>query len=1045
MSRLWRGFQRQPALFAAALLVIMNIIALSGVLHLSTQGLGGLNAAVAAGLALLVPLVISLQLSNVRRGYMVAARERPASVVPTAGSLIGEVVGRDDLCYSIIEDLRDPATRRPHVIIGGAGAGKTAVVVRLTKLLAEADKVPLRVRLGDAVRVRVSGGSAAAKVPVPVRLRDAQEGLDFHELARDRFLSDTDAALLSAADGERIWRQLRQDDKIVVLADGLEEALIEGGAWTDRDNLIRLAVERAQAQRLPLIITSRPHDPLRALNAVIVDLEPLSQEAALEYVLQGDPGEDEYRLQWIVDTADAVEAPLYLEITRRLNGVQLIQRRSLPGTRLRPLDTRGADRWELRLRLLQTWEWALVSGLLAREVALSSADRKATIEQLSLLALGGLLEDRLEINPNDLGTLLPQRAEPMAPVVQEVRRRLAEAGQRNFDIRIALTRGAQLGLVETRPDSVRFSNSIVQAYLGSRLLPFAMADASFSREALRHAGRELLMALVMRSRTVMGLPETRADVSTDVGSPPSEGSLSYLLRAARERVDVRALDIYATLLEIDSIDRAPAHQDIAREIVTYWERALARDPRMLEDAKLNLIRRLGEAARTISMRPRLGDVNTVPPAYRQLFEIGCFESSDSLRLAVVQEIGAGGDDALLALAGVLGSVMAVRPQPQDNKKRKAQTLDRRNKRRTYTPDAKGNEKEYGNSAETGPEEIRHRVNIMRGWLAPLLAGSATDPGSRAAARAELKQWVGYVHARDQAAPAGVGLSLEIALAQGFKYAANRRSGHSYGDPETRSYLIAQAREMLRNSHFWFSRLTLVQALALWHLPDGPDGQGADHGADAGYSALVAYWLGSANARREHPFVAETSRLVVRALETRQPERYIWIDESGIISHVGSRPAKPGSPRQHALWIPPSTGWCALDMRAQQLVADVFLLLNLAERADVRDRDRRLHLTNRDFLPPCLANDRTPLDPMRTISQATTSAPGTNCTRACPFELCPYPPKGTQPHWNELSEAFCRRQQMRVSGTVIGRNAAPPWSKASPANLRRFWQQMSQRG
>ena len=122
-------------------------------------------------------------------------------------------------------------------------------------------------------------------VPVPVRLSDAQADLDFNELARVRFLANTDAALLSAADGEKVWRQLRQDDKIVVLADGLEEALIEGSSAEDRDDLIRLAVRRAHAQRLPLIVASRPHTVLRGLDAAIVELDQLSDDAAFEYVL----------------------------------------------------------------------------------------------------------------------------------------------------------------------------------------------------------------------------------------------------------------------------------------------------------------------------------------------------------------------------------------------------------------------------------------------------------------------------------------------------------------------------------------------------------------------------------------------------------------------------------------------------------------------------------------------------------------------------------------------------------------------------------------
>ena len=44
--------------------------------------------------------------------------------------------------------------------------------------------------------------------PVPIRLRDAQEGLDFEELAGTKFLSEVDTILLSQSEGDRIWRYL---------------------------------------------------------------------------------------------------------------------------------------------------------------------------------------------------------------------------------------------------------------------------------------------------------------------------------------------------------------------------------------------------------------------------------------------------------------------------------------------------------------------------------------------------------------------------------------------------------------------------------------------------------------------------------------------------------------------------------------------------------------------------------------------------------------------------------------------------------------------
>jgi hypothetical protein len=227
--------------------------------------------------------------------------------------------------------------------------GKTALVVRLTKLLAE-----------------------RGAVPVPIRLRDAQQTLDFRELGRQRFLADAEGTLLTDADRERVWWELCKNDRVVVLADGLEEALIEGEAEKDRDNHIRLAIRRAEEHSLPLVVASRPHDPVRGMDATIVELEPLSEEAALQYVRGTDPGPDEQRLDWIVETADVVETPLYLHITRELHRGRLMEWVSPSGTDGQ-LDTRSVDRAELRLRLLDAWTKALEEGYFKQGSRLAAA------------------------------------------------------------------------------------------------------------------------------------------------------------------------------------------------------------------------------------------------------------------------------------------------------------------------------------------------------------------------------------------------------------------------------------------------------------------------------------------------------------------------------------------------------------------------------------------------------------------------------------------------------------------------------------------------
>jgi len=961
-------------------------------------------------LALASAIFLLVRLWLVSRPYMRTAREEPQRVVRTAGTMIGQVVGRDELCHVLIEDLRDPGSRRPHLVIGGVGAGKTALLVRLTALLAE-----------------------RGAVPVPVRLRDAQENLDFRELARRRFIADTHMALLSDAEGEKVWRELCKNDQVVVLADGLEEALIEGNARKERDNLLRLAIRQANEQKLPLIITSRPHDPLRDMEAAIMELEPLSEEAALEYVQERGGREDDRRLDWVVETADVAETPFYLQVTRQLYRAGLMAY-IRPRRADRRLDTRSVDRSELRLRLLDSWVHALVDGHFPAGLPLSREDRLATVEQLSLLACIGLRWDRLQVRFDDAEAMM--LAEPRPAVIEDVDRALGQL-KRRFDLRLAATWGTQLGLAEARGDGLRFPHTIMQAYLASRLIDVAMDDETYRHQALSGSGRELLIALILNSRAKMQTSRARDAVTRRVGAASQRAAVpdmvSLLRDEANSRRDVKALDLYATALSIDCVEKEPRHSAIAAELADHWPDIWARDQRTLEESKRNLIHRFGESARTISERETKPSGDHAEPGYLNLYRICCVEPSYPVRLAGAQEIGAGEDAAFAALERVLGP--------------EADPFDREASPNAGAPASAGG----AAGAAAGPggvddqvrEERRWKEGVVRAWLAPLLVGSVTDERSRAA-RKNLERWLQFVGAETGSrAESHMRLSLEVALAQGFKYAANRRRRHPHARPEARAYLAERAREMLKDSHFWFTRLTLLHALCLWSLPDGPGPQSLDR-RDIDHQAVVRHWLGFGRSGSEHAFVAEASKLAVLALQTGQPERFIWIDESAVAAKIGSRPANPDAPRKHNLWIPPSTGWTALHPRAQQLLADVLLLLNLAERgAHPSDRNRRLHRTDRNDLPPCLAGDRKPLDPTRTVGMAETSEPGSNCKHGCHFELCPYPPKGEVSYRIELSEAFCRRQQALVSGASVRRRAAA-WQHTVPGELKRFWRQMGQR-
>jgi len=1058
------------------------------------------------------------RLRYVRRPVVRKAKRRPQDLVQTAAGSIGTIVGRDELCRVIMEDIRSREIRRPHLVVGGVGTGKTAVLVQLTRLLAE-----------------------RGAIPVPIRLRDAREHLNFRDLAYERFLGMTEERLLSTAEAEKVWRQLCKDDQIVVIADGLEEALTEGNADQDRDNLIRLAIHRARELRLPLIIASRPHDPLRGADATIMELEPLSEEAALEYINEGREIDDLRRLNRIVETAGLAELPLYLQITRELSLNDRLDHLTV-GQAARKLDTRSLDRSELRFRLLDTWMEALFEGHLMPAVPLDRDEREAAVAWLSALACIGLKADTIDVKYDDYFRK-PKKGQdissatdqaPKYRAIDEQIQRLVEtklAGRR-LDIRLAASWGDQLGLAEVHGDGLRFPHSIMQAYLGSRFMDTALEDPDFQRDvaaAMKKPGREFLIALVLYSRrkapatkeparlaleqpgatrrprpALAGAtpapsgasPKQRQEPGSPAAGPPPAvagaanaqparggnaatsgtaaagpvpataapmvgsdvGSIRDLLirSAAKATDDVKKLDLYAAALEIDSILDQPVHGQIAESVARGWPRIRGGDQRTLDEAKLGLVYRFGGAVRAVADR---GDVGTrIPvPAYRELFDMGCGEQSYPIRLAIAQEIGSGGDAAFGLLHDGSDAVWKSAAWPENGARATGNNAGAKEGKRQRK--RVRNELQPRTDHPYQPE--RHEDRTLRSravcaWLTPLLVGSARD--RQGDARQELRRWLQRVgHDETDRTGTRLPLSLEMALAQGFKYAANRRRRYPHTSLEARAFLAEQATVMLESARFWFSQLTLIQALCLWEMPE----PGAQQPRDAGIrtngesrgknpahrhgsnpEAIVERWLELARSR-EHPFVAEAGKLAVRALQTRRPQRFLWIDEPGVVSKVGSRSGRGSSYRQHNLWIPQSTGWAALDPRAQQLVADVLLMLNLAERGqEPTEIEQRLKRVDRDDLPPCLSQDRDPLDPRRTVGGVETP-PGSNCKDGCPFGLCPYPPKGDQPYRAELSEAFCRRQQTLLSGGWVRSNPAR-WQSVPRRNLTRFWEQMGDR-
>ncbi len=1016
------------------------------------------------------------RVSRVRKGYRRRAKKDPRRLVPTAGRILERVVGRDELCYVIMDNLRYRQTRRAFVIVGGVGAGKTAVLVQLTKLL----------------------GKAKA-IPVPIMLREVQsEGdLNFRELAREKFCTSVSGSLLYDGEGERAWRQLTKDDRIVVLADGLEEALIDND---ERNNIIRLAIDQANAQKLPLVIASRPHAPLRNMNAAIIELEPLSEDAAFSYLKDDSkPSSSAERLDWVIETAEVTEEPLYLQITRDLYKHKVLEHLS-PGAERIALETRDADRTQLRLHLLETWIGALVEGYFPEGLAMSRDDRQTAIECIAALGCIGLKHDSVDVRYADfLGPpqqmnetqkrtsnntrksarqgKLGENGDHWAGIgASERRLELQELGRKTPhpvineslaqrlggaapDVPVAAAWGEQLGLVDVRGSSVRFPHSILEAYLGSRIIPAALRDDSYCKEAAQKPGREFLIALVMYlcSREAKELA-VKSGKDRQAGLSQWNSDVTFVLNLLKQAgqvqdVSAKMLDVYAAALEIDSANGGAQHQDIAKKLCEAWPPTSVTYDRPLEEAKLGLVRRLGEAVRKVAtlsqsqkqaagLAPHDGrpaEPVVAVPAYAQLYEIGIEERSYTVRLGVALEIGSGGEQAYLAL--------------KEDFRRVLERLD------------KGPKVTNKQSAEDAQKIWRE--DVLCAWLAPLLAGtSSAEPEGRSggsgrsstrrasdSSRSILSGWLSHLGGRPGVTPLPV--SLEIALAQGFKYAANRQPLHKSIQPGTRAWLAEETMEMLKRSRFWFTQLTLLHALCLWALRDdtGADPEPGGHGSQP--EAIVQQWLavagseygsGSQPARPAvHPFVAEVASLVILALKEQRPDRYIWIDESGVTGIVGSHAERMSglTRRKHQLWIPASTGWSVLDPRAQRLVADVLLLLNLAERGDrPEDHDRRLSFTDRLDLPPCLTEERSFLSPGRPSGAAGAGTPGSNCKDGCHFKLCPYPPWGGPSYRVELSGPFCRSQQV-----MLGRkfsHARSSWQKMPKRNLKKSWGLMAER-
>ncbi|MGS2615477.1 NACHT domain-containing protein [Micromonospora sp. LZ34] len=975
------------------------------------------------------PLVLALGLAvfllwrylRVRRWYERNALRNRRMVIPTAERDISgvHVVGRDELCELMIQRLRDEDNRRPLLLVGGIGTGKTATLVRLAEMLMATDVVPIGIDL---------------------RTVTDSEKLNFHQLAQAQFERTIDTQLHAAGEADKVWRRLCLENRIVVLADGLEEVLADTAQPADRDSLLREAVRGAVRERLPLVVASRPADPLRGLEALLLQLEPLAQGAALEYVQtrsrRSDAGQRSDRITGLVKDADVADSPFYLRVIGQLYGID----------RLDSVEPAGQGRSALRWSLLEEWCDATVAGDLYEDYGMPPTERSDAIEVLSALACIGLRDNQQSVRTTALTGADGAQDAGRQWILAELRARLHKLSADNpQDIGLAETTGDALNIVVKRQDGVRFQHGVIQAYLGSRFLAAALRDDAFLERAFTRnhgPGRELLSALTLYSRS--GGVFERLDGRR---MPPSaRGKLHRLGDAVRQTVGLRtggqdatvtqnrtiflvqrlcaaatgtrnrtrALEMFAAALEMDAASGHTVHRKLADAIRDAWPNYQGDGSvtdRPLEDAKIALVHRYGDAARQLRDRsPEATGPRGQPPEpqYRQLFQMIADETSYLPRLAAAREIGSGGNAAARALHDLLDE------PPQ-------------------TADTPG----------------RERLEELRTWIAPSLflftegEHAPGEPDWQGVARETLRHWVHRL-ATDASEGARV---YELTLAQGFRLAANCRAY-----PAHRSILIEEAEKALRHSHFWYSHLVLLQALTLLALPRDPGETLRERGHGSDPRGLVTFWTSIAGGGHRapqpgsgtaHPLVLEVADLCAEALTDRHPERHCWVDEREIVGRVGAGSPQPGVRRLQDSWLPPSHGWAVLEPRAQRLLADVMLLLNLADRGqDNAERARRLSRASRAELPPCLTIDRSAMRVTLSRRQAHDVQPGSTCIDDCPFRLCPLPPKGDELPY-QMDEAFCAHQ-IDLIGHLFRSPGRADWQAVNREDLRTFWREMSER-
>jgi hypothetical protein len=338
---------------------------------------------------------------------------------------------RVELARGITRELRSREIVRAQIVEGQAGAGKSTFMLLLARQLIH-----------------------AGAVPVAVSLRGRPADLDLDALARQRFSDIVEDRVRTPEEAARIWRELRREGSVVVLADGLDELGVASIA--ERDQAVRIVLEAARRQEppLPCVFTSRPDTVPPAVDAAVRPLPPLELEESLAALGVAPGAEDGHAT--LVEAAGLGEVPLVLAALGELAATDAayvrlladhVDRATAPGTRARKTLARVAllDRL-LAMRLF---------GSRPASPAGTRADALAGIEGV---ACALLRRNVLALDREQLGAVVTELPAVVRP----------------DDVDLVLAIGERLGLLQLLGSAerlqVRFTHTIGQSHLASRAI-----------------------------------------------------------------------------------------------------------------------------------------------------------------------------------------------------------------------------------------------------------------------------------------------------------------------------------------------------------------------------------------------------------------------------------------------------------------------------------------------------------------------------------------------------------------------------------------------